>query len=152
MAQALGVTEQTIEKYLRSPPAEEVREQLADTEAIVRHVAINELREQLREAGHESKTAEAPVKIYQDDSGQLVVNDKKNDEGEVVDRYPVPVDLEMGPDQKTRYYRREEVREILDLLTDIVGAKAAERHKHEHSGEVSGDFSITINHEHVGDE
>lgn len=143
IGKALGVTGRTVEKYLKEGPGEAVQEQLANVESEVRLIAVRELKQQLRAAGHESRTAEAPVKIYQDDDGDLIVEDDVDDDGTVVDRFPVPVDLEMGADQTTRYYRREEVRTILDLLTDIVGAKAAEQH--EVTGEGGGPLEVVIN-------
>ncbi|WP_331232684.1 hypothetical protein [Natronorarus salvus] len=146
IATALGVRERTVDKYLSSPPSQEAKAKMADVEAGVRYVAIAELKEQLRSAGHASKTAECPVKVWADDDGNLNVKDEYDDEtGEVVDKYVVPDTIEIGPDEKARYFRREEAREIIDLLTDIVGAKAAERHKHEHSGEGGGPIEVVIN-------
>lgn len=152
MASALGVTKQTIDAYLESEPSKEVQEKMNGVEATVRIAAVSELKDQLRRAGHESKTAERPVKIYEDENGDLVIHDEENDAGETVDRFAVPVDLEMGPDQKTRFFRREEVREIIDLLTDIVGAKEPDRK--EITGEDGGpiDFSLSQDEKEALDE
>lgn len=152
IADALGVTTDTVERYLHSEPADEVREQINNVRAEVRHVAVQELKSQLQAAGHESRTAEKPVKVWTNDDGELCVRDKHNEDGDVVGKYPVPDTMEMGHDSTARFYRREEVREILDLLTEIVGAKSPERMELEaevdadveHSGEVG------VTHE-VGD-
>lgn len=155
IGEKLGVSRQKVNEYIReAPTSDAVREQLDTLEAETRYVAVQKLRDQLKEAGSRAESAEKPVEVWRDENGRLCVKDKVDEEsGEVVDRYPVPIDIEMGADEKARFYGRSEVREIIDLLTDITGAKAAERHQHEHSGEVSGDFSVTINHEHVtGDE
>lgn len=153
IGEKLGVSQQKVAEYVReSPQSEAIQERLEDLETQVRYAAVEQLREQLKSAGARAESAEKPVKVWEDNHGNLCVKDKSNDDGEIVDRYAVPFDIEMGADEKARFYGRSEVREIIDLLTDIVGAKAAERHKLEHSGEVSGDFSITINHEHVDSE
>lgn len=153
IGEKLNVSRSTVADYIaEAPQSPAVQEQLEDLEAQVRYSAAEKLRDQLKEAGRRAESAEKPVKVWQDGNGNLCVKTKRNDAGNVVDLYPVPVDIEMGPDEQARYYGRSEVREILDLLTDIVGAKAAERHKLEHSGEVNGEFSVTINNEHVSDE
>lgn len=132
IADALGVRKQTISRYLNSEPGKEVEEQLADIKAEVRLVAIEELKDQLRRAGHESKTAETPVAVWTNENGDLLVQDQVDDDGNVVDRFPVPNTFDMGDDKKARYYRREEVREILDQLCDLVGAKEPDELKVEH--------------------
>ena len=149
IGEKLGVSDRKVREYIHeAPESEAVQEQLTRLETEVRYVAAEELRSQLKAAGEQSRSAETPVKIYQDENDNLVVKEKYDDGGEVVDRFPVPIDLEMGPDETARYYRREEVRQILDLLTDIVGAKAAE--KHEVTGEGGGPLEVTINNEIVG--
>lgn len=152
IATALGVTTQTVEKYLSSGPNEEVKAQMEGIESEVRLVAVAELKSQLQRAGHVSRTAEKPVKVWQDDDGHLRVRDVYDDEGELVSKKPIPTDLEMGPDQTARYFRREEVREILDRLVELVGAAEPERHEIDHSGDVSGEFSINITHHRVTDD
>jgi len=149
IADELGVSAETVKDYLDEPPSEEVESQLADQQREVRLVAYEELKYQLQAAGEASRTAETPVKVWQDEDGNVRVNDIHDDEGELVSKKPVPVDIEMGPDDTARYFRREEVREILDRLVDLVGAAEPEQHKVEHSGEVDGDFSINITHHRV---
>jgi len=127
IATALGVSEHTVRRYYREGPTDEVKAQMDGVESEVRLIAINELREQLREAGHRSRTAEKPVKIWTDDDGHLQVNDQREPEtGELTGRYAVPADLELGADEEARYYARAEVREILEQLTDLVGAAEPE--------------------------
>jgi len=127
IASALGVTEHTVKRYYREGPTEEVQAQMDNVESEVRLVAINELREQLKAAGHRSRTAETPVEVWTDDNGHLQVNDKREPEtGELTGRYPVPADIDLGPDEEARYYARAEVREILEQLTDLVGAAEPE--------------------------
>lgn len=122
MATALGVRKSTIDRYIREGPTEGVQAQMEGIETEVRLVAIAELKEQLKQAGSRSRTAEKPVKIWTDD-GNLRVEDKTHPEsGKITGKYPVPWDMEIGPDHTTRYYRREEVREILQQLVDITGA------------------------------
>lgn len=133
MATALGVTPQTIRKYLDEGPNEEVREQMAGVEQEVRLVAVRELREQLKAAGHRSRTAEAPAKVWQED-GDIKVYNQTDDMGETVKRIPVPEGYDLMPDEEARYYARSEVRDILDQLTDLVGAGEPETVEVEHSG------------------
>lgn len=141
----LGVSTTTVDTYLHeSPQSEAVREQLDNLETKVRYVAVEQLREQLKAAGSRAESAEKPVKIWEDDDGNLIVRDKKDDAGNTVDKFPVPAGMEMAPDQEQRFYGRSEAREILDLLTDIVGGKAAERHKHEVTGEGGGPIQVSI--------
>lgn len=145
IGEKLGVSEQTVREYIReAPTSEAIQEQLERTETEVRYIAIEELRQQLREAGEEKRTAETPVKVWTDDDGHLAVEEEHDEDGRIIGRYPVPADVEMGADTKVRYFRREEIREVLDLLTDIVGAKAAERHKHEHTGEGGGPIEYEV--------
>lgn len=142
MATALGVTPQTIGKYLSEGPTDEVQKQLNGLETEVRLVAVTELKDQLKRAGSRSRTAEKPVKIWTDDDGNLQVNDRiDEDTGELTGKYPVPHDLEIGPDYTARYFRREEVREILQQLTDLVGA--AEPDQVEHTGEIDVGLSAS---------
>lgn len=153
IASALGVTARTVEKYLASKPNEEVREQMEGIESEARLVAVAELKSQLQRAGHASRTAEKPVKVWQDEDGHLNVRDVHDEEtGELITKEPVPFDVEMGPDETARYFRREEVREILDRLVDLVGAGEPERYELEHSGEVSGEFEVNITHHRVTEE
>lgn len=132
----LGVSRQTVNDYIHSPPADEVREQLSNQAVQVRMAAFAELRRHMREAGHRSRTAERPVKVWRNDEGTLNVREIRDDEtGEVIKRIPVPADLVMGPDEEARFYARKEVREALDMLIDLVGA--GEPEQIEVSGEVS---------------
>lgn len=134
MADALGVSPKTIHRYLNSGPNEEVKELMADVENEVRMVAVAELKEQLQSAGHRSRTAETPVKVWTDDSGDLLVKDERHPEtGELTGKYPVPNGMEMGANEEARYYARAEVRDILDQLLDITGAREPDQ------VEVSGD-------------
>jgi len=62
--------------------------------------------------------------------------------GEVVKRVPIPNDIELGVDAEARYYARAEVRDILDQLTDLVGAKEPEQV--EVMGEGGGPLNVTV--------
>lgn len=138
----LGVHRDTAKAYVKKPPAEEVRKQLADQQREVRLVAYEELKHQLQVAGETSRSAEKPVKVWQDDDGHLRVRDVYDEDGELVTKKPVPVDVEMRPDETARYFRREEVREILDRLVELVGA--AEPDRHEITGEDGGPLEVII--------
>lgn len=141
----LGVSKQKAGEYIReSPQSEAVQEQLDNLETQVRFTAVEQLREQLKQAGSRAQSAEKPVKIWEDENGNLRVRDEFNDRGELVDKAPVPADIEMAADGEQRFYGRSEAREIIDLLTDIVGGKAAERHKHEVSGPGGGPIEVTM--------
>lgn len=125
IAEEIGVGRDTISRYVNSEPSQEVQELLEEEAAQVRIVALNELRQQLREAGEKARSAEKPIKVWTDESGHLNVNDKVNPEtGEITGKYPVPSDMEMGPDEEARYYARGEIREILDQMAELVGAKS----------------------------
>lgn len=151
IADALGVTEQTVEKYLHSGPGDEVKEQLAGIEQEVRLVAVRELQDQLKAAGHRSKTAEAPAEVWEDEDGNLRVRDVRDEEtGELVERVPLPDDIELMPDEEARYYARAEVRDILEQLTDLLGVSEPEQV--EVTGEGGGPMEVQINHEFVDDE
>lgn len=143
MAQALGVRKSTVDRYIRGGPTDDVQSQMDDVEAEVRLVAVAELKDQLKRAGDHSRSAEKPVEVWTDDDGHLRVNDKTDDEtGELTGKYPVPEDMEMGPDHTARFFRREEVREILQQLTELVGA--AEPEQHEVTGEGGGPIEIQV--------
>lgn len=136
ISKALGVQPRTVEKYLESTPADEIREQLKDVETEVRYVAVQELKDQLQAAGHRSRTAEATSEVWQDEAGNIHVREVTDDEGAVVKRVPVPDDYDLLPDEEARYYARAEVRDILDQLTDLLGVGEPEEMRVEHSGEV----------------
>lgn len=141
----LGVSARKVREYIsEAPTSPAVQEAVDDLEIQVRYAAAEKLREQLKEAGVRAESAEKPVKVWTDNNGELNVKDERNDAGELTGRYVVPETFELGPDEQARFYGRSEIREILDLLTDIVGAKAAERHKHEHTGEGGGPVEINI--------
>jgi transcriptional regulator with XRE-family HTH domain len=129
MASALGVTKQTIRAYLNDGPNEEVKEVISDLESEVRTIAVMELKAQLKAAGHRSRSAETPVKVWEDDAGNLRVRDVRDDVGELVEKVPIPDDVELGADEEARYYARAEVREILEQLTDLVGAGEPDEHE-----------------------
>jgi hypothetical protein len=134
MAKALGVQKRTVDRYIREGPTDAVQKQMADVESEVRLIAVAALKQQLKAAGSRSKTVEKPVKIWQDDSGNVRIREKRDDTGEVVERAPVNIDVEMMPDEEARYYARAEVREILDQLADLVGAKEPDQLEVEGSG------------------
>lgn len=143
MARALGVQKSTIDRYIREGPTDEVQAQMQGVESEVRMVAVAELKDQLKRAGDRSRTAEKPVKIWRNDAGDLEVKDKENPEtGEVTGKYPIPADMELGPDHTARYFRREEVREILQQLTELTGA--GEPEQHEISGRDGGPIEVEI--------
>lgn len=143
IADALGVRPQTVRKYISEGPTDGVQRQMDDVEAEVRLVAVAELRDQLQRAGSRSRTAEKPVKVWTDENGDLEVKDKQDPEtGEVTGKYPVPDDIELGADNTARYFRREEVREILRQLTELTGA--AEPEQHEVTGSGGGPLEVEI--------
>lgn len=150
IADELGVNERTVREYINEPPAEEVQEQLSQQETQTRLVAFEELKHQLQAAGERARSAEKPVKIWQDEDGDLCIRDVEDDDGELVKRVPVNVDIEMGIDQTQRFYGRQEAREILQMMIDLVGA--AEPEQLEVSGEMSGEFSVSITHHRAEDE
>jgi predicted transcriptional regulator len=130
IADALGVTPETIRNYLNDGPTDAVREQMERVESEVRTIAVEELKSQLQAAGHRAKTAEQPVKVWTDGAGNLCVKDKRDPEtGELLDKYPVPDDIELGIDEEARYYARAEVREILEQLVELTGAAEPQEHE-----------------------
>ena len=146
IADKLGVSQPKVSEYISEAPTSPAVQNALDTlESEVRFIAAQKLRDQLIEAGERAASAEKPVKVWPDPvTGELKVKDKRDPEtGELTGRYPIPADFEMGIDQQGRFYGRSEVREILDLLTDIVGAKAADRQEIELSGEVDTDLSLS---------
>lgn len=134
----LGVSRETVNDYIHSPPAEEVRGQLQDQAVQVRMAAFEELRRHMRVAGSRSRTAEKPVKVWTDDGGELRVEEIRDDEGRVIKHIPVPADMVMGPDEEARFYARKEVREALDMLIDLVGAAEPEQVEVEHGVDEEG--------------
>jgi len=135
IADALGVTEQTVKRYLQDGPNQEVRDLMNDIESQVRLVAVAELKEQLRAAGSRSRTAEKPVKIYKNEDGEVEVRDVRDeDTGELVTKKPIPQDIQLMPDEQARYYARAEARDILEQLIDITGAGEPDQVEVEGSG------------------
>lgn len=143
IAAALGIQKRTVDRYIREGPTDDVQAQLADVEAEVRMVAVAELKEQLRAAGHRSRTAEKAIKIYENDEGEVEVRDVHDDEtGELITKKPVPQDIDLLPDEEARYYARAEARDIIEQLVDLVGA--AEPEQHEVMGEGGGPVEVEI--------
>lgn len=128
IAEALGVTERTVRNYLNDGPTDAVREQMERVESEVRTVAVSELRAQLQAAGSRAKTATKPVKVYENDAGELEVKDVEL-EGGMTKKVPVVQDMELLPDEQARYYARDEVRDILEQLVELVGAADAQEHE-----------------------
>lgn len=127
MAKALGVKKSTINRYIREGPTDDVQEQMDDVESEVRLIAVAELREQLKAAGSRSKTAEKPVKVYENEHGEVEVIDIDLEDGGK-EKIPKVQDIQLLPDQQARYYARAEVRDILEQLVDLVGAAEPEEH------------------------
>lgn len=135
MAKALGVTRQTINKYIREGPTDDVKEQIKSVESEVRMVAVAELKQQLKAAGSRSKTAEKPVEIFENDAGEVEVRDVRDDDtDELITKKPIPQDIDLLPDEEARYYARAEVRDIIDQLVDLVGAAEPDQVEVEGSG------------------
>jgi len=123
MASALGVRPETVRGYIRDGPTEAVEQQMETVESEVRDIAILELKEQLRTVGHRARTAKKPVKIYRNEDDEIEVRDVTDDgTGELLTKKPVPQDIQFLPDEEARYYARGEARNILEQLTDLVGA------------------------------
>jgi hypothetical protein len=137
IGEELNVTGRTVESYLNETPAQEVQEQLVEQQAEARIIAYEELKRQLREAGERSRSAEKPVMIFENEDGELEVRDVHDDDtGELVTKKPIPQDMELLPDEKTRYFGRQEVREILEQMSELLGIKEADEI------EVSGEVEI----------
>lgn len=141
IGEKLGVSGRTVRKYLKEEPAQEVQEKLVEQQAEARVIAYEELKRQLREAGERSRSAEKPVKIYKNDEGELEVRDVYNDDGDLVTKKPVPQDIEILSDDKARYFGRQEVREILDRIADLLGIKEAQ--EVELTGAVEHEHQVT---------
>lgn len=122
IADRLDVHPDTVTRYLNEQLEDEVVDKVwRQRKKEIKLTAVEELRHQLKQAGQRSKSAEKPVKVWEDENGDMVVREESDDSGEVVDRYAVPEDIELAPDEKARYFGRQEVREILELLCDITG-------------------------------
>lgn len=139
ISDALGVQKSTIDRYIREGPTDDVQEQMDGVEAEIRLVAVKELKEQLKAAGSRSKTAEKPVEIYENDHGEVEVNDVEVDSGEVK-KIPKVQDIQLLPDEQARYYARAEVREIIEQLADLVGAGEPDEVDVTHTGSL--DLSV----------
>lgn len=123
IADELDVTRQTVNEYINSEPSEEVQEIIDERAGQVRVMAVEELRQQLREAGERARTAEKPVKIYENAHGEVEVKDIRDETGEIIKKVPKTQDIDLLPDEETRYYARKEARDILDQMCELVGAK-----------------------------
>lgn len=140
IAEELDVTQATVSDYINSEPSQEVQEMIEWRSKQVRVMALEELRQQLKTAGEQARNAEHVAKVWPDD-GNIVVSDIRDDSGQIVERIPIPDDFDIMPDDQARYFRRQEVREIIDQMAELVGAKEAEQHEVEHSLEdVTGEF------------
>lgn len=133
IARALGVRPKTVRRYLSEGPSDKVREMMDGVESEVRMVAVAELRYQLKQAGNKSRTAEKPVKIYENENGEVEVVDIELEDGGIK-KIPKVQDIRFMPDEEARYYGRQEARQILDQLIDITGA--GEPEQVEHTGDV----------------
>lgn len=140
MATRMGVSERTVYNYLNSEEALEVDEVIEQKRQEWLLAGAQELEFQLKQAGSRSRDPEKPVKVWRED-GELHVKDKVHPEtGEITGKYPVPEDMEMGPDEKARYFGRKEFREILQMMAEMFGFGSPEEirlsgqvdHKHDH--------------------
>lgn len=136
IAEELDLTERTIKEYLYSEPSQEVQEMVEWRSKQVRVMALEELRQQLKVAGEKSRSAEKPVKVWPED-GDIKITDIQDDAGNTVDRIPIPDDFDLLPDETARFFRREEVREIIEQMTELVGAKEPEQHELDVSGDLA---------------
>jgi predicted transcriptional regulator len=152
IADELGVSRTKVKEYLNTDPAEDVEEFLAEQQAEVRKIATGEYKRSLKEVGEQARTAEEPVKVWTDEDDELRVRPIEKQVGtdgfgepifETVDLEAVPHDVEMGPDTIERYHRREEMREIMRDMRQMVGADAPEESKHEITGEDGGPIEVT---------
>jgi predicted transcriptional regulator len=149
MASALGVTKSTINRYVREGPTDEVQAKIEDLEAEVRAVAVAELKQQLKAAGHRSRTAKKTVKIYKNDEKKIEVRDVRDDDtGELITKKPIPQDVKLLPDEEARYYGRLEAREIIEQLTELTGA--GEPDQVEVAGKGGGPVQFEVTRKVVG--
>ena len=131
----------TVSTWINSDKAEVVDDVMEQRKREVLLTTLEELKQQLREAASSARTAETPVEVWTNEDGDLMVEDKTDESGQVVDRYPVPIDYELGPDEQTRFYRREEIRDILDQMVDLLNI-SPEEIRVEHSGAVSHEIGL----------
>ena len=147
IAAELGVGPRKVREYLNTEPAADVEEFLAEQQAEVREIATSEYKRSLKEVGEQARTAEEPVKVWTDDHGDLdvvpVYGEDEIGNPVVVDYRPLPQDMEMGPDTIERFHRRDEMREIMRDMRQMVGADAPEESKHEITGEDGGPIEVT---------
>ena len=129
IAEELGVTEDTVSRYVNDTPSESVQHVMEQVQKETRSLAVEELKQQLYEAGSRARSAKKPMKVWQDSDGTVYVNEIVNGEGQVVDREPIPADIKMLPDEEVRFYSRKEIRDILDKLIKLTGAAEPEQHE-----------------------
>jgi predicted transcriptional regulator len=147
IAEELGVGPRKVREYLNTEPAADVEEFLAEQQAEVREIATSEYKRSLKEVGEQARTAEEPVKVWTDENGDLdavpVYDEDEVGNPVVVDYRPVPQDMVMGPDETERFFRRQEMREIMRDMRQMSGADAPEESQHEITGEDGGPIEVT---------
>lgn len=141
IAEELDVAPETVSRYINDPP-EELKEPIQHFKDELTFATFERLRSQLKEANRRAREAEKPQKVFEyDENGDLVTEEIHFEDGGSK-LIPKVEDLEMQPDEETRFYARQEEREIIDMLWSLAGVEEPEE------VEVSGE-GIIINY---GDE
>ena len=114
IAEELDVAPQTVSEYLNDPP-EELQDPIQRFKEELTFATFERLRSQLQEANRRARNAESPQKVFEyDDSGNLKTERIKF-EGGGSKLVPKVKDLEMQPDEESRFYARREEREIIEM-------------------------------------
>ena len=151
IAEELDVSVTTVSDYVNNPP-EELQEPVEHFKKELTLATFSRLREQLAEANRRARNAERPEKVFEyDDDGNLRAVEIPLESGGSK-WVPKVKGMEMKPDQKSRYFARQEEREIIEMLWRLAGVEEPAEHKIEHEGiEVTSEV-VTVTEENVNDD
>lgn len=136
IADELDVSPVTVSGYINDPP-EELQEPIKHFKDQLVMGTYGRLQEQLQEANERARNAEQPEKVFKyDNNGELVTEEIHFEDGSSK-FVPKVKGMEMQPDEKSRYFARQEEREIISMLWDLAGAREPEEH------EISGDIDVS---------
>jgi len=128
MGDELNVSRRTVQRYLSDPP-DELKDAAKCFKSQVVAVSVDRLKDHLAEARSRAENAEQPSKVFAyDDDGDLVTEEIEF-EGGGSKLVPKVEDMEMQPNQESRFYARKEEREIIEMLWRLTGAEEPDQHE-----------------------
>lgn len=139
IADRLGVSQSAVSQMLHKEPGSSVQDEITTQAAHTHQLTWMELTRQYRTVIERATTAMELTEDWGD--GEIQTADIRDDDGQVVERIPIPDGFSLGPDHEARADAEKEIREILDQMKTLTGG--SDTFSFEFESQDSTDVEIT---------